>query len=172
MLPDNPALNKIRETAGQTKDQVSITNQEVSDKTYGDWLNENPALETVERVASGGSISDGERNTSLDKVKESIQESTGNFRETVENAGVNPNDAFADQPSIDDQKIQDLINPVPSLQGQLDTPDFEVPNVEAPGFELPGMPEIPQPQVNLGLGEAAKYLSATVITYLIVREVA
>lgn len=172
VLPDNTALNQIREVAGQTQDQVSTTSS--SNETYGDFLEDNPLIERAERVKSGGSISESELNTSIDKVKESIQESTGNFRETVKDAGVDPNDAFVETPDLsqsmdfgdiwdnktpdmgdETQKIQDLIYPSAGLMPKI--PEFPDPEVN--------------PKINLGLGKVAKYGAVVGGMYLIFKEV-
>jgi hypothetical protein len=174
----NPALKQIRDATGMpTREQVSVTDtgSSSSSKTFGEWIGDNPATNIIDQTQRDR-IPDKYRDMSVEKVKELAEPFQGleeQLGTDVEPGAPAPDNGAVDQPIIDDQKIQDLINPVPSLQGKLDTPDFEVPDVEAPGFELPGMPEIPQPQVNLdlGLGKIAKFGATTIIAFLVIREV-
>jgi hypothetical protein len=185
MVLNNPALKQIRKVAGDTGKQYSVTttSSNGSNQTYGDFLNNNPALEAIEKVKSGGSISESEKNTSMDEVKESIQESTGNFRQTLKDAGVNPNEAFADPSDTGSQKINELINPMAGLTGKIgeigetggetvqgitDAVNDGTDAVTDPGSLLPDV----QPQVNLGLGKIAKYGALTVLGYIVIQKVA
>lgn len=165
----------VRKVAGDKvqENDVSITSTggSSSSRTYGDFLNDNPAIKAIEQVKSGGSISDSEKNTS---IKEAAEQVGNGFKDVVENAGLDPeNPELTPDPDVDfsnagndfgeiwennrpeidaGQKVQDLTNPVAGL-----------------------MPEIPEPEVNadvnLGLGKAAKYGAAATLLYVVLREV-
>lgn len=198
MISKTPILDRF--TKNQNQNQLSVTDHEVDNITYGEWRENNPALGPLEK-ATRNMIPEKYNDVSLEKVKEKANP----IKALEDQTGTD----FSELPDSDNgdgnvsQSLKDLINPVPGLEGGIEGIDNIGNQVtgrigqigDTGGENIQGIgdtigkgadavtnPEslLPssllsglQPEINLdlGLGKIAKFGATTIIAYLVIREV-
>jgi hypothetical protein len=198
VISKTPILDRF--TKNQNQGQFQVTDHEVSNKTYGEWIEDNPALGPLEQVKRD-MIPDKYKDVSLEKVKEKANP----IKALEDQTGTD----FSELPDPDNgdgnvsQSLKDLINPVPgleggiedidnignevtgrigqigdsggeSIQGITDTVGKGAEAVTNPGSLLPSsLLSGVQPEISLdlGLGKIAKYGVLTALGYIVVKEV-